>query len=455
MLSLAEMGVGSVITYNLYREIAAQNKQEIAKLMMIYKYVYRIVGCIVVIAGIILFPFLKLIIIGNQANWNYIQFIYIVQLIGVLCTYFLAYRRTLFIANQMEFICVKIDTVASVISQLTKIFILIFMQNYILYLSVAIVQNILTNFIISRKCNKVFSYAKKTKITRMDFQKWHFFKDIGNFMIHKISYLIYSGVDNIVISAILGINTVGLFSNYMLITSQVWKLISSILKPMQASIGNLIYSEENNDKGKQVFLMFDMGSFFLASFTSITFFVLFQPFIELWIGKQYLLEMSFVFLLAFNIYIGAIHEILFYFRSCFGEFERDRIYLVLAAIINLGLSITLAHRFGLSGIMFGTDIGLLFIWYGRIKVVFQLYFKTSYKTYICKQIGWIFLVGAEGILTYWLASYIPISIGGIIGKLGICLLIPNCLNLLIFHHTQNFSLIKMYVNQVLNILKKR
>jgi O-antigen/teichoic acid export membrane protein len=195
--------------------------------------------------------------------------------------------------------------------------------------------------------------------------------------------------------------------------------------------------------------------FFIALFTSITFFAIFQPFVELWIGKQYLLALSFVFLLALNIYIGAIHEILYYFRSCFGNYESDRIYMILAAVINLSLSITLAPKFGVSGIMIGTDIGLLFIWYGRMKVFFNQYLKSTSKMYIIKHISWITLAGLEGLLTYWIASYIPASLVGLIGKLCICILIPNCINLLIFARTRNFLLIRQYLNQIYNILKKR
>lgn len=453
VLSLAEMGVGSVITYNLYQEIASQNKEEIAKLMMIYKNVYRIIGTMVICVGIILIPFLKFIITENVTNWSYIYYIYIINLIITISTYFLSYRRTLFVANQMEFVCVKIDTIASIISQIAKILILIFTSNYILYLVISLFQNVLTNFIISRKYDKEFAYARKAKISKKDLDKIHFLKDIGNFVVHKMSSLIFAGVDNLVISVILGISTVGMFSNYMLIKDQVWRIITIILRPMQSTIGDLIYNDESKEKGKKLFYMFDQLSFFLASFMSITFFILFQSFIEIWIGKKYLLASYFVFWMALNIYLGAIHEILYYFRSCFGDYEIDRNYMILSSVVNLGLSILLAKRFGVSGIMFSTDLGLLFIWYGRIKVVFKKYLKTSYRNYIIKQIVWILLVLIEGFFTYIISSYFSTSVVGLVVKLIICLIVPNVINLLIFYRTQNFKLIKQYIIQVINIIK--
>ncbi|MEF9918853.1 MAG: sugar translocase, partial [Eubacterium sp.] len=110
ILSLAELGVSSVITYSLYEEIVNDNEAEIAKLMMIYQLMYRIIGFAVTIIGIILFFFLPYIIKDNTINWNYVRIIYLVQLIATVCTYFLSYKRILYVTDQKEFVCVKVDT---------------------------------------------------------------------------------------------------------------------------------------------------------------------------------------------------------------------------------------------------------------------------------------------------------------------------------------------------------
>jgi len=50
--SIAEFGVGSVISYRLYEQIAAKNEEKISKYMSMYKWAYRVVG--LVIAGLAL-----------------------------------------------------------------------------------------------------------------------------------------------------------------------------------------------------------------------------------------------------------------------------------------------------------------------------------------------------------------------------------------------------------------
>ena len=62
MLSLAELGVGSAIVYALYRPLAEHDENKIASLIKLYGKAYRLIGCTVLIIGIILIPFLRIII---------------------------------------------------------------------------------------------------------------------------------------------------------------------------------------------------------------------------------------------------------------------------------------------------------------------------------------------------------------------------------------------------------
>ena len=51
--SIAEFGVGSVISYRLYEQIAAKDTEKISKYMSMYKWAYRAVGVVIcVLAGI-------------------------------------------------------------------------------------------------------------------------------------------------------------------------------------------------------------------------------------------------------------------------------------------------------------------------------------------------------------------------------------------------------------------
>ena len=62
MLSLAELGIGSAIGYALYKPLAEDNKAKITSLMQFYGKAYRIIGIVVATFGLLMIPFLDVII---------------------------------------------------------------------------------------------------------------------------------------------------------------------------------------------------------------------------------------------------------------------------------------------------------------------------------------------------------------------------------------------------------
>ena len=52
LLSVAELGIGSIISFHLYKEVVDNNEQEIGKLMYLYKLLYRIIAIVILVTGI-------------------------------------------------------------------------------------------------------------------------------------------------------------------------------------------------------------------------------------------------------------------------------------------------------------------------------------------------------------------------------------------------------------------
>ncbi|MFR3226361.1 MAG: hypothetical protein ACLTNY_05300, partial [Blautia massiliensis (ex Durand et al. 2017)] len=51
--SIAEFGVGSVISYRLYEQIAVRNEAKISKYMSMYKWAYRVVGLAIAVLALL------------------------------------------------------------------------------------------------------------------------------------------------------------------------------------------------------------------------------------------------------------------------------------------------------------------------------------------------------------------------------------------------------------------
>ena len=314
ILSLAEMGVSTVITYSLYREIANQNKQEILLLMNIYRVIYLFIGVFVLIISIALFFFLPIIVQDKNVDWIYVEFIYSIQIGGVLASYFLAYKRTLFVAAQKEYITSKIDICCTILNCCVKGFAIIFLQSYVIYAVSNLFFNIFANVLISRRLAIEYPFLHSIKITYQDIKRKNFLFDMRNFLIHKISYVIYNGVDSILVSSLLGLKFAGLLSNYILIYMGVYKLICKLLQGIIPSIGNMIYSEDK-EKSYRVYCMLDLIYYHISGCVACIYAIVLQPFFTLFFGAQFLLPDAYVIISAINLFLSIQFENAYNFRS--------------------------------------------------------------------------------------------------------------------------------------------
>ena len=102
IFSLAELGIGNAITFHLYKPLATDDKEEIKSLMYFYKTCYRVIGCVILIAGLCILPFLDKIItdVDHSIQVN-IYVVYLLYLINTVTSYlFFTYKTTLLSAAQ-------------------------------------------------------------------------------------------------------------------------------------------------------------------------------------------------------------------------------------------------------------------------------------------------------------------------------------------------------------------
>ena len=456
ILSVAELGIGGIISFHLYREIVTDNKQEIGKLMYLYKWVYRIIAAIVTVLGLVACIFVPYIVKDSTRSLSYLYIVYFLQLASTVVGYFLSYRRTIYAADQKEYVTVEIDLFANVIVQVAQLGLLVIFKNYLLYLAIQLSISLFANVIIMLKSNKDYPYLKERyKITREDINRRNMISDIKNFLAHKISYAVYSGTDNIVISAFCGVKYVALYGNYVMIYAGVLNvLFYRPLNPVQAAIGNIIYSGRSKDELWNQFEMFDVFSYFFASYISAGFIVFLQPAIQIWIGgAEYLLPYSFVLTYALTIYLWTVWEIVYRYRSVFGDYKQDRSCMLLSAILNIIISVTLAKPLGVTGVQIGTFVAFLPIAYGRIRFVVGGFFGQSVKKYLLKHAGLFAVVLVEGAAVYLLTKNMPITVVGILLRFLVWGTVPLAINLLIYFRNPHFKDMCGYFKNLFNMAK--
>ena len=443
MLGIVELGIGNAIIYNLYKPIVDDDKEKIKSLMRFYKKSYHLIAFIVLIIGLIITPFLPLIIKEVTVDVN-ITVIYLLFLIDIVASYFLSYKRSILYAKEKNYIINYIHIGYTVVMNASQLIFLYLTKNYYIYLIIKIICRILENIVITCIANKMYSYLKDNDAKDLDKETQNdIFTKVKALFLHKIGTFIVMGTDNIIISKFLGLMVVGLYSNYYLIISAVSTLFGNVIISLTPSVGNMLV-ENNKEKNYDVFKKVRFINFCLATFTSVSLLLIMKPFIIIWIGKKYLLETSVLMVLVFNFYQKMMRNSYATFKEAAGIYHEDRFIPIFESITNIVVSVILVKLLGLKGVFIGTIISGLWLWcYSYPKYVYKPLFERRYRNYFLETIGYILLFVIITTVSYLLSglfTFNNVYASFIINTL-ISLTIPNIILLILFYKSENFKYI--------------
>lgn len=329
--------------------------------------------------------------------------------------------------------------------------VLFFFHAYIPTLICIIALQLAENAWIARVTDKKFPFLTDSSVGEISFEQKQALKEnVRSLFLYKISGTIISSTDNILISKFQGLASVGLYSNYVYIVDVIRTFLSYIFYSMTASIGNYNATESREANEKMFYNLF-FASFWLYGFTGICLGVLLNPFIALWIGADYLLPNWTVFIIIVNYYTAGVQYASTTYREVTGLFKVGKYRPLIAAIINLAVSIILAYPLGISGILLGTIISRLcvYFWYDPYilhKTLFRRKLKHYFATYIRYGMS---TLGAGG-LCLAISNNIPVQNQGLafLADIILCAVLPNTLFLLLFGRREEFRIIIGYIKTI-------
>ncbi|MBR4791787.1 MAG: oligosaccharide flippase family protein [Treponema sp.] len=405
-LSLAELGIGGAITYNLYVEIANQNTERIKQLMRLYKTAYVIIGCFVLLAGSSLIPFLDFFIEGKYEIPN-IRLIYFLFVLNSGSSYFFSYKANFIIANQKNYIVTNINLVSNIVIAILQTLSLFLFNSYIAYLIVQVIITFGANVVMAFIADKRYPILKEKVTGKLDENSKHIItQNVSAAVFHKVGGIIVFSTDNILLSKLFGLIQVGLYSNYTLITKTLQALINQFFVSITASVGNLC-AAEGNEKKVSIFYITEYINFLIFSFSSICIYELLEKFITLWLGKEYLMNNSILCLLALNFYLEGMRSTLWTFNGSMGLARYYKYMPIPEVIINLGSSIILGRLFGPVGIFIGTTLSTVFTcWWIEPKVLFKYGLDSSLKKYYYVYFKYFFITILNFIIVHFTNKYI-------------------------------------------------
>ena len=387
VLSFAELGMGNAIIFKLYKPIAENDEEKVKTYMNFYKKAYRTIGIIILVIGCMIAPFLKYIIKEAPDIKENLVYIYLLFLLNSSISYFFTYKRSIITGYQKEYINTLVDTIIVIAQNLIQIVVLILTHDFICYILVMLIGTILSNVICASIANKKYPFIKDKKYKKISKQEEkNIFNDVKSLIIYKLGYISSNGIDNIIISTFIGINEVGLLSNYTTITNAANSFLQSFFDAFTASIGNL-NAKEKDEKKEDIYYQIIMLTFFIYGLITITMILLINDFISLWIGEKYLLSFSVCLALGLTLFTDGMRFANYTFRNTTGLFGKGKWTQLISSIANIVLSIILVQYLGIFGVLIATVISRVCIATMYDPYLLHKYkFKTSslryYKTYI-------------------------------------------------------------------------
>ena len=416
MLNLAELGIGTAMIFSMYKPAAEDNREELGQLMNLYRILYRIVAAFVLVVGLALLPFLDVLIKGDSGIEN-LRVIYLMYLGNSVCSYLLSYKNSILLAYQKAYVRTVVEQLMRTAQMILQIVVLVLTGNFLLYLAVQIGTLVMTNAIVAVKVDRDYPYLKDEKRLPSKEKRKDILKNIWAMSMHRFGTVVVNGTDNLIMSAFVGLTSVGIYSNYRLVVRSLNDLLNKVYSAFTGSIGNL-GATENGEYVYNIYKQLDFFMFLFYGYFAAGLAVLFNPFIRLMFGEAYLFPMTIVLIVIAQFYTTGMRQINLQFREAMGLFWHDRYKAVAEAIINLVASLILVQKHGVAGVFLGTIIstmttcfwvepyvlmkyGIKVGWQGKLKTYFVNYGIRTATVVVGGVIGRkLFAANIDNVLTF-------------------------------------------------------
>lgn len=448
LLSLAELGVGESINYKLYKPLAENNVEKLKSIMKLYKTVYWVIGIVIIAIGITLLPFLSLFLKSSEVqSINQLYLIFTLFVLNSATSYFFSYKRALIISDQKRYIVNIYHYTFYCLMNISQILILLQTKDFIMYLVLMIICTVGQNIIISFRADRLYPFLKEKEVEKLAKNEVdEIKKNTLALLYHKIGSQVVNSTDNILVSKIIGITVVGIYSNYFFVTSALNTIIAQLFSAITASVGNL-GAIENKEKTESIFKNLFLGNFWFVCIICAAFYSSIELLISQMFGAERILDKDVLICIVANLYLYNIRRTAWTFRDGYGLFWYDRYKAIAEAIINLVVSIILGVEIGLVGILTGTIISTVStsLWIEPY-ILYKYAFRKKPLTYFLTLGKYTIMTGIVCLLSRSIVKNAGLKgyLGFIIGCL-ISIILASCSVYLVLGKSKEFQYYKLII----------
>lgn len=360
IISFLELGVGAVIQSSLYEPLADKDYDQISRVVVSGQKFFSRLAMILLFYVLILICVYPLIVKANFGFLYTATMILVISISSFAQYYFGVVNSLLITANQRGYFSYNIQTITLILNTIAC-FILIKLgaSIHIVKLTTSLIylaRPLILSFYVKRnyKINWDIKYDKEPIK-----QKW-------NGIAQHVSAVVLDGTDNIVLTIFMGLEIVSVYSVYNMVVMGVKKLLMSMTNGIQSLMGELLAKREF-DKLRLFFGWVEWsihtGTTFIFGVTSI----LIIPFVQIYTSgindTNYVQPLFSILIVVAN----AGHCLRLPYNILIlagGHYKQTQKNYIIAATINIVISILFVNIFGLSGVAIGTLLAMFYqtIW---------------------------------------------------------------------------------------------
>lgn len=442
VLSMAELGIGTALNYSLYKPAADKDYEKIKSYMLFYKKAYWIIGIAIAIVGLMISPFLPLLVKQPEGiALRDLTLYYYIFLFNTASSYFVAYKYSLVNAEQKNYIQTNILTVTKMITVGFQIVVVIVTGNFYVYLLTATGVELIQKIFVTVYFNRKYPYLKDKDVKRLTKKETgEIASKTKALVFHKVGDVARLQTDSMIISAFINVTVTGFVDNYNWVLNSAANVVNIFFNSVISGFGNLI-ATESKERQYQMFKVYRFAACWIYGFTAIGFSMLLTPFIILWKGETRALAYSVVICILIDFYFKGERIVLSNFKTAAGVFEQDKYLALIQGVVNLIISITLVQSIGLVGVYIGTIVSGLIANITKPIIIYKVILDRPVKGYFLDFMKYAAVIAALFVLLIGIQSLVmpQITISSFVVMFVIICVVFNGIFLLLFGRTSEFG----------------
>lgn len=424
VLSLAELGLGTAITYSLYRPMAEGDDETVCAYLAFFRRAYCWIGVAMLVVGLAFVPVLPLLVRGDVPGGLSLTVCWFVYLANSSLSYLAwGWMSCVPVAAQRGDVLSRVEAGVAVVRCALQVALLVggSFYGYLLAIPAATVAG---NAVAALRVRRMWpGYACRGELDAG--RRAELSRNVRGLLLKKAFAVTRNGLDAACISAFVGLAAAGAYSNYLVIHAALVSVFSILVQAMIPSIGNSVATEPPA-KNLRDMRRFDFAYTAAAGWAATCLLCLWSPFVGLWAGEGSVLGWPVVATLTLWFYVAKSGDMWYAYSEALGLWWEMRWVSVAEAVANVALNVLLCRWLGVLGVAVASLVTLVLLNFVPCPaILFRSYFGGvgDVRTFFREHARWLASAVPGAVLCLGLCSIAPGEWLGLLVRAVICVVV--------------------------------